>query len=159
MSLTMARLSPFMIPTSFADLELTADGPTVQAVAPIAFGFTYAGIAFEARADRSEEAPKLSIRGQVGKLPFSAEGVQRRTDLKSIIMASREMTVCRLTLDQHQEIWLDADIDVETPMTPTSLIAATAAVIARCKPWLDMLRFYLVPAASAASANWQKRAR
>src|SRR5437763_1581445 len=78
------RLSPFMIPTSFADLELTADGPAVQAVAPIAFGFTYAGIAFEAHADRAE-APRLVIRGQVGTLPFSAEGVQRRTDLKSII--------------------------------------------------------------------------
>ena len=146
----MARLSPFMIPTSFADLELTADGPAVQAVAPIAFGFTYAGIAFEAHADRSDEQPKLSIRGQVGTLPFSAEGVQRRTDLKSIIAASNEMTGCRLTLDQRQEIWLDAAIEVETPITPTALIASAAAAIARCKPWLDMLRFYLVPAASAA---------
>ena len=140
----MPRLSPFMIPTSFADLELTADGPAVQAVAPIAFGFTYAGIAFEAYADRSDEQPKLSIRGHVGTLPFSAEGMQRRTDLKSIIAASQE-TGCRLTLDERQAIWLDADIDVETPMTPTSLIAAAAAVIANCKPWLDMLRFYLVP--------------
>ena len=142
----MARLSPFMIPTSFADLELTADGPTVQAVAPIAFGFTYAGIAFEARADRSDEQPKLALRGQVGTLPFSAEGVQRRTDVKSIIVASQEAKACRLSLDQRQEIWLEADIEVETPMTPTSLIAAAAAVIAGCKPWLDMLRFYLVPA-------------
>ena len=141
----MARLSPFMIPTSFADLELTADGPAVQAVAPIAFGFTYAGIAFEALADRSDEQPKLSVRGQVGTLPFSAEGVQRRADVKSIIAASREVQACRLSLDQRHEIWLDADIEVETPMTPTSLIAAAAAVIARCKPWLDMLRFYLVP--------------
>ena len=144
-----------MIPTSFADLELTADGPTVQAVAPIAFGFTYAGIAFEARADRSEEAPKLAIRGLVGTLPFSAEGVQRRTDLKSIILASQDLASCRLTLDPRQEIWLDADIAVETPMTPTSLIAATAALIARCKPWLDMLRFYLI-APSAAHPSWSR---
>src|SRR6185312_4949136 len=102
MSLTMARLSPFMIPTSFADLELTADGPAVQAVAPIAFGFTYAGIAFEARADRSDEQPKLSLRGQVGTLPFSAEGVQRRTDVKTIIAASQEAKACRLSLDPRQ---------------------------------------------------------
>ena len=153
------RLSPFMIPTSFADLELTADGPAVQAVAPIAFGFTYAGIAFEARADRSDEQPKLTIRGLVGTLPFSAEGVQRRVDLKSIIAASQEAEICRLTLDGRQEIWLDADIAVQTPMTPTALIAAAAALIARCKPWLDMLRFYLVrpvaPAFSAAAQNWQ----
>jgi hypothetical protein len=154
MNLTMARLSPFMIPTSFADLELTADGPAVQAVAPIAFGFTYAGIAFEARADRAE-APRLAIRGQVGTLPFSAEGVQRRTDLKSIISASQELATCRLTLDQRQEIWLDADIEVETPMTPTALLAAAAALIARCKPWLDMLRFYLI-SPSAAAPSWQK---
>jgi len=146
------RLSPFMIPTSFADLELTADGPAVQAVAPIAFGFTYAGIAFEARADRAE-APRLAIRAQVGTLPFSAEGVQRRTDLKSIIAASQDLTACRLTLDPRQEIWLDADIEVETPVTPTSLIAATAAVVARCKPWLDMLRFYLVV---PNAPSWQK---
>lgn len=148
----MARLSPFMIPTSFADLELTADGPAVQAVAPIAFGFTYAGIAFEAHADRAD-APRLAIRGQVGTLPFSAEGVQRRTDLKTIIAASQDLASCRLSLDQRHEIWLDADIAVDTPMTPTALIAATAALIARCKPWLDMLRFYLVaPRASSGQA-------
>jgi len=149
------RLSPFMIPTSFADLELTADGPAVQAVAPIAFGFTYAGIAFEARADRAEQ-PRLAIRGQVGTMPFSAEGVQRRTDLRSIITASQDSASCRLTLDARHEIWLDADIEVETPVTPTSLIAATAAAIARCKPWLDMLRFYLVsPRAASSQTEWR----
>lgn len=152
------RLSPFMIPTSFADLELTADGPAVQAVAPIGFGFTYAGIAFEARADRADEPPRLAIRGQVGTLPFSAEGMQRRTDLKAIIASTEQAACCRLSLGERQDIWLDADIEVETPMTPTSLIAATAALIARCKPWLDMTRFYLVtpmgrPLTAAAQAR------
>src|SRR5262249_9316393 len=108
-SVAMARrqLSPFMIPVSHADLQLTAAGPTVRAGAPITFGFTYAGIAFEASAELSD-TPVLEIRGRVGTLPFSAEGVQRRIDLKSIIVASRDNTACRFTLDERQQIWLDA---------------------------------------------------
>lgn len=140
-----------MIPLSHADLELTADGPTVQAVAPIAFGFTYAGIIFEARAAMVEE-PRLLIRGRVGPMPYSAEGMQRRIDLQSIVSASRDRAECQLTIDGQQQIWLDSEIEIDPPMTPTSLIASAAAAIGRAKPWLDMLRFYLVGPHGADSA-------
>jgi hypothetical protein len=152
------QLSPFMIPISHADLELTGDGPAVQAVAPIAFGFTYAGIAFEAKAGSVSDAPRLAIRGRVGTMPYSVEGMQRRIDVKSIVEASRDAPSCLFSIDARQEIWLDAEIGVEAPVTPTSLIASTAAAIARAKPWLDMLRFYVAAPPGTASFTVERQA-
>src|SRR4051812_25466429 len=150
------QLSPFMIPISFDDLDLVEHGPAVQAVAPISFGFTFAGMSFEAQAGKVDD-PCLAIRGRVGTLPYSAEGMQRRSDVRSIIEACKADPACRLSIDAQQQIWVDAEIELERPLTPTSLIASTAAAIVRAKPWLDMLRFYLAPAGASARFSAERR--
>lgn len=145
-------LANAQLPLEIKTVAVGADGrASAKSADVIRFAFNFDRQHYEAEGSRNGGAAHLKLIADLGALPFSGEpdGPARRRDAESVMTASDGMNYGRLFCDQRQKVWLTAAIEVEEPLTPVSIIAATVEVVAAAKPWVDLAKLYLSPTAQA----------
>lgn len=155
---TVQFLADQPLPLELKTIHVADDGKAARRLPDqLTFRFHFAGIAFDAAARRHAGGTRLSLEGLLGYLPYSAQGPALRTDVATIVASSSAMQAGRFVVTEGQEIRLRAEVEVETPITPVSLIAAAADILVNAKPWLDTLGLYLAPLGGRGSAALMSR--
>jgi len=128
---------PFEIKTVVVDPQ----GQTAQrkSADTIRFRFKFDEIDFQAEAARTGDNTRLRIVACIGRMPYSAESLRKRIDVAAVLSAGRNLPYGCFFVDQNQNIWLESHIDVEQPMTPVSVVAATTAILMATRSWLGLL--------------------
>lgn len=128
---------PFEIKTVVVDPQ----GQTAQrkSADTIRFRFKFDEIDFQAEAARTGDNTRLRIVACIGRMPYSAESLRKRIDVAAVLSAGRTLPYGCFFVDQNQNIWLESHIDVEQPMTPVSVVAATTAILMATRSWLALL--------------------
>lgn len=108
------------------------------------FDFTFHHIRFAIRYEEEQEHGSLRIVGDVGPMPFSAESPVARAGLAQIIGAANSVVKTQFKVTQGR-IALGTELTINRPVTATKLIAAVAAALIPCTPYLDLIATYVRP--------------
>ena len=87
----------------------------------------------------------MQLMGIVGRLPYSAEGHQRRTGTMLLLRSTANRRPTRFGVTRAGNIALAGDIEVVAPVTPTRLIVAVTTLVASAKPYLDIFQMFVEP--------------
>ena len=74
----------------------------------------------------------------LGVMPYSAEGLQRRTNMFAILRAVQSGFPIRIDLVDGQNLKLTARATLPNPVT--AAIAATTTLLVQARPYLDMIK-------------------
>lgn len=85
----------------------------------------------------------MQLMGKVGRIPFSAEGRERRIGAMLLLRSTAKRRPTRFALTRQGDIALAGDVEVVAPVTPTSLITAVTTLLASIKPYLDIFPFFI----------------
>ena len=104
---------------------------------------------FDARLDRkSIKASTLMISCDIGAIPFTAEGVQRRVNIMSILDATKTGSPVRTAVTPQRRMELIAETRLEAPVTTQSFITGIVTLAAKARPYLDLIQMLQQPAES-----------
>ena len=146
---SLSFLANHPLPVEVGTITVGPDGtPVRHAPEALRFSFDYTGTEFEARVEPTQQGAALKLDAMVAPMPYSAEGRTRRRDCQIIMRASRlGMRHGRLTLDNARRIHLVCELAIDSPVTPTALVAAATRMLIAATPWIALLRQHLGPSA------------
>lgn len=128
------------LPLAIHSFAVGDDGRLVkQLLSRIAFHFTFDGTQFHAVAVQGEDGGLVEIWTDLGGIPYSAEGVARRTDVAEIIYATRDLPDVRVSVGEKQHVYLSANTAVENATTAQAILATVTMLVAQTRPWLELL--------------------
>ncbi len=131
------------LPLAMHSFAVGDDGRLVKKLlARIAFHFTFDGTLYHAVALQGEDGGMVEIWTDLGGIPYSAEGVARRTDVAEIIYATRDLPDLRVSVGEKQHVYLSANARVENATTAHAILATVTILVAQTRPWLDLLAVY-----------------
>jgi type II secretory pathway component PulK len=111
--------------------------------------FDWDAYKFDARLDRkSLKASTLQISCDIGTIPFTAEGAQRRINIMSILEATKTGSPVRTTITPQRRMELIAETRLEAPVTTQSFITGIVTLAAKARPYLDLIQMLQQPAGS-----------
>ncbi|HUK08626.1 MAG TPA: hypothetical protein VLX09_12215 [Stellaceae bacterium] len=113
------------------------------------FRFGYREIPFVCVAERQDGVPCLTLTGDLGALPYTAEGPHRRRSVQMIIAAASRDSGLGWTVSPRQQIEVKGELAIDRPLTPTALVAGTVTLVLRARPYLDLLLETLTSAEAA----------
>src|SRR5438067_720695 len=99
-----------------------ADLPPPRPSGVLRFRFCFREVPFEARAERRQNRPVLSLTGDLGTLPFSIEHAARRRRLRKVLAAAELFSGLRWEVTPAQTIRASGEIDLGAALTPTAII-------------------------------------
>lgn len=117
----------------------SADLPPARPSGVLRFRFCFREVPFEARAERRKNRPILSLRGDLGTLPFTIENPARRRRLRKVLAAAELFSGLRWEVTPEQTIRASGEIDLGTALTPTAIIAGTATLLLQSRPYIDLI--------------------
>lgn len=117
---------------------LRADPATPDAK-PFAFRFCVNEVPFQAKIVRWNQRAVLSLTGELGTLPFSAESARRRQRLALIVAAAQRRTSLNWAVNGQQEIIVSGDIEIAERVTPTKALAGAITLMLRARPYTDLI--------------------
>ncbi|HXY99764.1 MAG TPA: hypothetical protein VEI03_07165 [Stellaceae bacterium] len=103
------------------------------------FRFCFKEVPFTARTERRHGRPVLQLTGDLGLLPYSIENAARRRRLRKVLAAARHASGLRWELTAEHLIRASGEIDLGLPLTPTAVIAGTATLLLRSRPYLELI--------------------
>ncbi len=127
-------------PLRVGDIEIDGQG-RIRARAdkgPLRFAFAYRGVEFEAEV-ATGAAPRVKLRAELGKLPYSMEIGHDRHTIRRILTASAQLSHGRIDLSDSDDMRIEAETSPPAPFTPASLMAAVAALLLDVQPYLDLV--------------------
>ena len=113
--------------------------PPARPSGVLRFRFCFREVPFEARAERRQNRPMLMLTGDLGTLPFSIESPARRRRLRKVLSAAGLFSGLRWEVTSAQTIRASGEIDLGTALTPTAIIAGTATLLLRSRPYIDLI--------------------
>jgi hypothetical protein len=106
--------------------------------APIDFGFSFAGLTFEAAARQGDGDVILDCAAIIGRLPYTIEDRPRRAELNRALAALND-TGLKWQIDKDQAIRVGARIHVEPPATAPRLVVALVEHLLPVKGYFELL--------------------
>jgi hypothetical protein len=96
---------------------------------------------FEAIVKRGKgQVCDLTVTCDLGVMPYSAEGLQRRANIFAILRAVQNGFPIRIDLSDAQKLKLTARTALSNPVTAKSAIAAITTLLVQARPYLDMIK-------------------
>ena len=133
-------------PQDSANLPASAENPGGGVLAshsltlPVTYSFKCYGIPFDVVVSRdSGGGARLTIRGDLGVLPYSAESKTARQYIRAVIEVGQDLPLAEITLSKTQSIILRGVMKFDHPPSPANAVAATAVIVIACKPFVDMI--------------------
>lgn len=112
-------------------------GPRPTGVLNFCFGFQ--DVPFQARAERRDGRPWLTLTGDLGSLPFSIEHPRRRRRLLKVLHGAQAGTTLKWEVDQDHRMRVIGEIELGLPLTPMAVIAGAATLLVHCRPYIDLV--------------------
>lgn len=107
---------------------------------PATYSFKCYGTPFDVVVSRnSGGGARLTLRGDLGVLPFTAESRTARQYMRAVIDVGQNLPHAEITLSKTQSIILRGVMDFENPPSPATAVAATAVIVIAGKPFVDMI--------------------
>ena len=107
---------------------------------PATFRFEYCGRRFDA-AIRSQKSggAELLIRGILGHIPFSAESVESRRQIQSIVDAAKLIEDTDVTVDKSNAVYARRLMSFTSKPPPSYVVAGTAVMAISLKPLCEAM--------------------
>lgn len=143
-------------------IELPLDIDTVEALPAsggvMEFDFSYRDVSFAAKCIETDGSAVITVVGNVGRLPYSAEAPAARSGLSHIIMHANGLLgrIFRLT---GERIMLHGEAAVQTPVSATHLLSAIAGLLIPVSPYLDLAAVYFEPGGERLKPEWRIKSR
>ena len=106
---------------------------------PVAFRFSFREVPFSCAAERRDGRPILTLSGDFGSLPYTAEGPERRRAVQAVLAAARQRSDLDWQVTPQQQIVVRGGISLALPLTPVAMIAGAVTLLLRARPFLDLL--------------------
>lgn len=103
----------------------------------IHFSFLFRGLPFTVDI-ADDRAARAVLRGELGKLPFTAEDPRDRRLLKRIAAATERLPRGSLRISPQQDLQLQAEVEIPERPTPARVIAAVSALLLDLLPFLKL---------------------
>jgi hypothetical protein len=135
---SLRTLATAKLPVEIGSVEVAADGSVTRtAVAkPLRFGFEAFGATF---AGEVGVARRLTVTTDLGAMPYTIEGRDRRIDLAHIVAEARQSLVGgTITITPQQRVVLTLTDDLEAPLTPAEIITSASMLALRAQPWITL---------------------
>lgn len=126
---------------------------------PVTFTFRSYNIGFDAVVvHTSGDGARLTVRGDLGVLPFSVESAQARNYINSVIAVGEDLPYAEISLTRSQSIVLKGAMNFDMPPTPTTIVAASAVIVIATKPFVDLISTLRDPISAKAFNRLKKSA-
>ena len=107
---------------------------------PASFTFSFYDTSFDAVVVHgSGNGARLTVRGQIGTVPYSAESVIARRYVHAIVDAGKELPFAEISLTSSQAIVVRGTMDFPDQPTPASVAAGTSVIVVALKPMVDLM--------------------
>jgi hypothetical protein len=116
-----------------------AMGMAASATNQITFRFAYRDVPFDGRAERRGNAAALHLSGDLGPLPFSAQGALRRRRALRTLAAASHATGLDWRLSPTQRITLAGETELPRPLTPAAMVSGAVGLLLRGERYLQLL--------------------
>ena len=116
-----------------------AMGMGASATNQIKFRFAYRDVPFDGRAERRGSAAALHLSGDLGPLPFSAQGALRRRRALRTLAAASHATGLDWCLSPTQRITLAGETELPRPLTPAAMVSGAVGLLLRGERYLQLL--------------------
>jgi hypothetical protein len=129
------------LPPDQPRLRLKADG-SLEIGRPggqIEFAFRLLGRRFEANTRPTNSGMVLQFSGEIGPVPYSAEGSGIRSAVFAVIDASQLSEGVRLVISQHRWIYCIGKAMLKDGWTQKDVVIASARLALTAKPYLKAL--------------------
>jgi hypothetical protein len=131
----IATLGGFALPLELDRGEPFGDG----AQRPVAFRFTFREVPFSCTAERRDGQPVLTLTGDFGALPYTAEDPERRRSIQAIVSAAGQRSGLDWQVTPQQQVIVRGGISLALPLTPVALILGAVTLLLRALPFLELL--------------------
>ena len=127
-------------------LRISAGGELVvqDPAPPSRFVFRFAGMVFTQILTPRPDGFHCRLHAQLGQIPFTAQDPSLRATLLTILKGVRGNGVAHFLVGQSQSIWIIADLEGNETPTPEVVLLETARLLHVVRPYVEMLRDYLV---------------
>jgi hypothetical protein len=153
----LGRLARDDIPFLFDAVSVAPDGAISHKPREyLRFAFDYQGVTFNAEGRRTGDRFVLSVSGDLGPLPFSAESAEARHTIQDLIAASGSLIAPTFTIGEDQAIRVSATLELLKPVSPVGTLTMVTELLLVLKPWLARIGELLEQASRrprAAAAN------
>ncbi len=106
---------------------------------PVAFRFAFREVPFACAVERRDGHPVLTLTGDLGALPYTAEGPERRQSVRAVVAAARQRSGLDWQVTPQQQILVRGGISLAFPLTPVAMIVGAVTLLLRARPFLDLL--------------------
>ncbi len=107
---------------------------------PATYSFKCYGTPFDVVVTRNAGGgARLTLRGDLGVLPFTAESRTARHYMRAVIDVGHNLPHAEITLSKTQSIILRGAMDFENPPSSATAVAATAVIVIAGKPFVDII--------------------
>jgi hypothetical protein len=132
----IASLGRLELPLEFnrAHAALTESDPCTA----VAFRFLFREVPFVGQAQRRDGRIAVTLRGDLGYLPFTIENARRRRRLRTVLTAANHASGMRWEITAGHAIRVSGEMDSTAPFTPTAIIATALTLLLRSRLYLDL---------------------
>jgi hypothetical protein len=117
---------------------IAASGPIRM---PATFTFDCYGIPFDAAmvVAENESGARLTVRGRLGTVPYSAECPTTRQYMHAIVDAGKELPFADLSLTSGQAVVARGTMDFPEMPSPASVAAGASVIVVALKPVIELM--------------------
>lgn len=146
------RFAQGQSPLSVSNIKLTEEGylAIFKEPPPSQFHFVYKGIPFYGAVMGDEEGHELSLWGELGYIPFSAQSPRLRQNVLEIMRAARKLPYARMVQEPGQKILVLWQSSIPNPLTPEAMVTEIVRFILESRAFVQLLGEYLAPPAVRA---------
>jgi hypothetical protein len=105
----------------------------------LTFRFGFREVPFVCRVERTDGRPLLRLAGDLGPLPYTAAGPDRRRLMQSVLAAAQRRSGLDWEVTPQQQIVVRGGICLDLPLTPVAMMAGAVTLLLRARPFLDRL--------------------
>ena len=120
--------------------------------------FAYRSMRFSVAVTPFDGGTMLDLTGELGIMPFTGHGANRRRDMNAVFAAVRRLPDLRLYRGTRQEIILRARVSTQAPGTRAQVLAELIRYMAKIKPILDVIASLQPPAFAPVERQSLRRA-
>ena len=111
----------------------------LQPKPPLAFRFSWRGIALEARGEARDAGMMLELGADLATVPFSAEDPLLRARLIQLLARIGDCEDCPLARTRQGAVRYRGTAALDPPLTAIDVVAGTVALLLRARPYFDLL--------------------